>query len=119
MASPRAELTGTASLATDGGAVAGENKNISVSGMFVATAQPLFRIGDQISVAVESPDLMSPFSAQAEVVRFNVNRLFQFGYGLRFLGIDNKAITDIARLVGPRPISEFGALLSNPHQRPG
>lgn len=95
-------------------------KDISVSGIFIQTPATPFRLGEHVEIHVASPDLREPFQAKAEVMRFNANRRFDVGYGLRFVGLDNKVVAEIARLVGYRPISEFGDVaVTDPFQVPG
>lgn len=82
--------------------------NISISGLFLNTPRPHLQIGQVVQLNVASPDLGLPFDAKAEVTRYNADARFDVGYGFRFIEVDNQVIVAITKLVGYRPISEFG-----------
>ncbi len=88
-------------------------KDISTSGIFVVSATPLFRLGEQVEIHLVASELPEPIQARAEVMRYNANARFPVGYGMRFTAIDNRSVVDIARLVGYKPVSEFGIVYSN------
>jgi len=82
--------------------------NISISGLFLNTPRPHLQIGQIVHLNVASPDLGLPFDAKAEVTRYNADARFDVGYGFRFIEVDNQVIVAITKLVGYRPIAEFG-----------
>ncbi len=114
MAAPRAPVNGIANASSDQSAIACIASNLSTTGIFLKTGETCFRIGDKIEIVAKVDQISKPFMAKAEVMRFSTNLKFGVGYGLKFLNIDNSVIGEIHKIVGVRPISEFGDFLSSP-----
>ena len=110
---PRVELVAPVSARSTNVVTTAETKDISVSGIFLSTPERIFRLGETIELDLPPTVLGEGFQAKAEVMRYNANARFNVGYGLRFTEIDNRVIVAVARLVGIRPISEFGVVYSN------
>jgi hypothetical protein len=117
MAAPRTSVNGIVSASNDQAKIACLTSNLSISGMFLKTGETCFRIGDKIQLHAKVENISKPFIANAEVMRFSTNLKFGVGYGLRFITIDNSVISEIQKIVGVRPISEFGDFLSSPALR--
>ena len=112
IAAPRVEFEGTVKVDREALSLVGYGQDISITGVFVKTKLTRLSLGDRVDLNVKVKDANKPINAQAEVVRHNANSQFPVGYGLKFVDIGNDAMNTITKLVGVRPISEFGDVLT-------
>ncbi len=105
---PRASITGRVVVHNNGQLSVGHGVNISVGGIFVETNDQMFTVGESLRLSVRCEGLDKPFNAEAEVIRFNSDKRFAQGYGLRFIKIDAdvqrsiQALVDAANNAGDR-----------------
>lgn len=114
IAAPRATVHGVVHISKDDKAIISIGHNISTTGMFVKTGETTFRIGQTVALTAKIDEIAKPFKATAEIMRFSTNLKFGVGYGMRFVDIDNLTVNEISKVVGVRPISEFGEVFSSP-----
>lgn len=114
MAAPRAPIKGIVSVNKENESVSCIGSNISTTGIFVKTGETIFRIGEKVDLIAQISGISKSFNAKAEIMRFSANLKFGVGYGLKFLEIDNMTVAEIAKVVGTRPIAEFGEIYSTP-----
>jgi hypothetical protein len=114
IAAPRATVNGLVQMSKEGSSIFSIGHNISTTGIFVKTGETKFRIGEMVSLQAKINEIAKPFKATAEIMRFSTNIKFGVGYGMRFVDIDNLTVAEIAKLVGVRPIAEFGEIYSSP-----
>lgn len=88
----------------DGKVVISGGINISASGIFVETevenTDPSFQVGEQIKLTVKADDLSYPFNVTAEMMRFNSDKSYPTGYGMKFIDLPAEIKADIERLAG-------------------
>jgi hypothetical protein len=96
---PRASVTGRVVIHNNGNLTIGAGVNVSTSGIFVETNEPIFTIGEKLKLSVKAEGMEKPFNAVAQVVRYNSDPRFPMGYGLKFEVLSDRARADIKRLV--------------------
>lgn len=114
IAAPRATVNGLVQMSKEGSSIYSIGHNISTTGIFVKTGETKFKIGETVSLQAKINEIAKPFKAKAEIMRFSTNMKFGVGYGMRFVEIDNLTVAEISKVVGVRPISEFGEVFSSP-----
>lgn len=96
---PRASVSGRVVIHNNGNLTIGSGVNISTSGIFVETSEPIFTIGEKLKLSVKAEGMDQPFNAVAQVVRYNSDPRYAVGYGLKFDVLSDRARSDIRRLV--------------------
>jgi hypothetical protein len=96
---PRASVSGRVVIHNNGNLTIGTGVNISTSGIFVETNEPIFTIGEKLKLSVKADGMDQPFNAVAQVIRYNSDPRFPMGYGLKFEVLSDRARGDIRRLV--------------------
>ncbi|MFK7825118.1 MAG: PilZ domain-containing protein [Oligoflexales bacterium] len=96
---PRATIKGRIIVHNNGQLVIGAGVNISSSGMFVETPDPIFEVGETLKVTCRIDGFLQAFNASAQVMRFNQDRKFPVGYGLKFVALDKKVESEIQGLI--------------------
>ena len=96
---PRATIRGRIIVHNSGQIVIGTGVNISASGIFVETTDPIFRLGETLKLTCRVEGVLRPFHVQAVVVRLNNDRRFPLGYGMRFEGLAEPIRENIQRLI--------------------
>jgi len=97
---PRATIQGRVIVHNNGQLVIGAGVNISPTGIFIETLDQLFTIGEQLKLSVRCEGFTKAFNVTAQVMRFNSDKRWPVGYGLRFEGLDASVSEEIERLVG-------------------
>ena len=96
---PRATIKGRIIVHNNGQLVIGAGVNISSSGMFVETPDPIFKVGETLKLTCRIDGFLKAFNASAQVMRFNQDRKFPIGYGLKFVALDKKVQSEIQGLI--------------------
>ena len=96
---PRASVGGRVVIHNNGNLTIGAGVNISATGIFVETSEPIFSVGEKLKLSVKVEGMDQPFNAVAQVVRYNSDKRFPVGYGLRFEVMSDRAKASIQRLV--------------------
>lgn len=96
---PRASIGGRVVIHNNGNLTIGAGVNVSSSGIFVETHEPIFSLGEKLKLSVKVDGMDRPFNAVATVIRYNSDPRFPLGYGLRFEVLSDRARQDIERLV--------------------
>lgn len=96
---PRASIAGRVVIHNNGNLTIGAGVNVSSSGIFVETHEPIFSLGEKLKLSIKVDGLEKPFNAVASVIRYNTDPRFPIGYGLRFEVLSDRAKLDIERLV--------------------
>lgn len=97
---PRVSIAGQIIVHNQGDLAIGSGVDLSATGLFVATTQQLFRVGEVLSLTCKIKELPTPFHAKAEVVRFNVGNAATTGFGLRWTEIAPPILQEIQKLSG-------------------
>ncbi len=96
---PRASIGGRVVIHNNGNLTIGSGINISSTGIFVETTEPIFSVGEKLKLSVKAEGMEQPFNAVALVVRYNSDKRFPIGYGLQFQVLSDRAKEGIQRLV--------------------
>ena len=96
---PRASVGGRVVIHNNGNLTIGSGVNISTTGIFVETTEPIFSVGEKLKISVKAEGMDKPFNAVAQVIRYNSDKRFPVGYGLRFELLSDRAKTSIQHLV--------------------
>ncbi len=96
---PRAAIAGRVVVHNNGQLAVGHGVNISVGGIFVETNDQMFTVGETLRLSVRCEGLSKSFNAEAVVIRFNMDKRFSLGYGLKFTKIDSEIQKSIQNLV--------------------
>ena len=97
--SPRATIKGRIIVHNNGQLVIGGGVNISSSGIFVETPDPLFKIGEKLKLTCRVDGFVKAFNVVAVVMRFNEDKKFPVGYGMKFEALDKKIAKEIQILI--------------------
>jgi len=109
---PRASVVGRVVVHNNGQLTIGTGVNISGTGIFVETEDELFTLGERIKLTVRCEGVKKPFNVNAEVVRFNTDKKYPLGYGLRFEDIDSDIQKEIEDLVSAHNQNELDETVS-------
>lgn len=96
---PRATINGRVVVHNNGQLSVGHGVNISVAGIFVETSDQMFTVGETLRLSVRCDGLAKAFNAEAVVIRFNTDKRFSLGYGMKFTKIDPEIQKSIQELV--------------------
>jgi hypothetical protein len=96
---PRASIGGRVIIHNNGNLTIGAGVNISTTGIFVETLEPIFSIGEKLKLSVKAEGMDQPFNAVAKVIRYNSDKRFPVGYGLQFEVLSDRAKAAIQALV--------------------
>lgn len=96
---PRASIGGRVIIHNNGNLTIGAGVNISTTGIFVETLEPIFSIGEKLKLSVKAEGMDQPFNAVAKVIRYNSDKRFPVGYGLQFEVLSDRAKSAIQALV--------------------
>lgn len=96
---PRASIGGRVVIHNNGNLTIGAGVNISTTGIFVETNEPIFSIGEKLKLSVKAEGMDQPFNAVAKVVRYNSDKRYPVGYGLQFEVLSDRAKAAIQGLV--------------------
>ncbi len=96
---PRASIGGRVVIHNNGNLTIGSGINISSTGIFVETTEPIFSVGEKLKLSVKPEGMEQPFNAVALVVRYNSDKRYPVGYGLQFQVLSDRAKEGIQRLV--------------------
>ena len=77
--------------------------NVSESGLYVATNEEIFHVGEEVKITVQIEQLNKSFNAIAQVVHYNSDPQFIKGYGLIFKEVNNVIKAKIKDLVTNKP----------------
>jgi hypothetical protein len=99
LGAPRATISGRVIIHNNGQLVIGSGINISATGIFIETADKIFKLGEKLKVTVKAEGFAKQFNALAEVIRINSDPKYPIGYGLKFSGLDREISDEIQRLV--------------------
>lgn len=95
-ASPRAGITELVVAHNDRHMAQGRLKNISISGLFLETADKNFQVNDEIKLTLkEGKGLGKPLNLRGVIVRQQREGGTVQGYGLELRGLDERVITTI------------------------
>ncbi len=95
---PRVGIDGQIIVHNQGDMLIGSGVNVSETGLFVETAQQLFKVGESLILTCKVKQLSAPFHATAKVVRFNAGNGSPAGFGLQWTEIPAGIQQDIQRL---------------------
>ncbi len=104
---PRASITGRVVVHNNGQLAIGTGVNISATGIFVETSDELFTVGEMLKLTVRCDGVKKPFNVDAEVVRFNTDKKFPLGYGLKFNNIASDVQKEIEKLVAEHNLNKL------------
>ncbi|MBC7660591.1 MAG: PilZ domain-containing protein [Chitinophagaceae bacterium] len=96
---PRASIVGRVVVHNNGQLAVGHGVNISVGGIFVETSDQMFTVGETLRLSIRVDGLSKAFNAEAVVIRFNTDKRFSLGYGMKFVKIDPEIQKSIQGLV--------------------
>ena len=96
---PRATIKGRVIVHNNGQLVIGGGVNISSSGIFVETPDLIFNVGETLKLTCRVDGFLKAFNVTAKVMRFNSDKRFPIGYGLKFSALDQVIALEIQRLV--------------------
>jgi len=96
---PRASIGGRVIIHNNGNLTIGAGVNISTTGIFVETEEPIFSIGEKLKLSVKAEGMERPFNAVAKVIRYNSDKRYPVGYGLQFEVLSDRAKASIQALV--------------------
>jgi hypothetical protein len=96
---PRATIKGRVVVHNNGQLTIGQGVNISATGIFVETSDQIFTVGEMLKLSVRADGIAQPFNVVAQVIRFNSDKRYPVGYGLRFEKIDLPVRDQIQSLV--------------------
>jgi hypothetical protein len=77
--------------------------DLSATGIFVATPVALFAVGTKVKLTVKAPVLLTPFNAEATIVRRTDDPRYTAGYGLRFEKLPEEALAALSSLLALPP----------------
>ena len=77
--------------------------NVSENGLYIATNEEVFHVGEEIKITVQIEQLDKSFNATARVAHFNSNPEFIKGYGLIFKDVNRVMTTQIKDLITNKP----------------
>ena len=97
--SPRATIKGRIIVHNNGQLVIGGGVNISSSGIFIETPDPLFKIGEKLKLTCRVDGFIKAFNVVATVMRYNKDQKYPVGYGMKFDALDKKIANEIQQLI--------------------
>ena len=77
--------------------------NVSESGLYVATNEEIFHVGEEVKITVQIEQLNKSFNAVAQVAHYNSDPKFIKGYGLIFKDVNSVIKAKIKDLVTNKP----------------
>ncbi len=77
--------------------------NVSENGLFIATNEETFHVGEELKITIQIEQLDKSFNATVQVAHFNSNASFIKGYGLIFKEVNNVMRSQIKDLITNKP----------------